>query len=126
MSEKTKKEWADLEKQTQHPRQVGGSGTIPRGQDFENDHIASSAWIQAVSFHGVWSLLPTPLSKLWLQLFPGRGEASHPSLLKLSSLLGLPRWLSGKEPTCQAGDSGSLDQEDPLEEEMATHSSILA
>ena len=36
-------------------------------------------------------------------------------------------WLSGKESTCNAGDSvGSLDLEDPLEEGMATHASILA
>ena len=38
----------------------------------------------------------------------------------------------GSESTCNAGDlasipgSQSLDWEDPLEEEMATHSSILA
>ena len=33
----------------------------------------------------------------------------------------------GKEFTCNAGDTGSiLGQEDPLEEEMTTHSSILA
>ena len=42
----------------------------------------------------------------------------------------LHRWLSGKESACSAGDAGdmvwSLGQEDPLEEEMATHSSILA
>ena len=36
-----------------------------------------------------------------------------------------------KESTCQAGDKGDapvrpLGWEDPLEEEMATHSSILA
>ena len=37
--------------------------------------------------------------------------------------LGLPWWLSGKESACNAGDLG---QEDPLEKEMATHSSILA
>ena len=36
---------------------------------------------------------------------------------------GLPWWLSGKESACNAGDLG---QEDPLEEEMATYSSILA
>ena len=36
--------------------------------------------------------------------------------------MGLPWWLSGKESTCNA----SLSQEDPLEKEMATHSSILA
>ena len=41
---------------------------------------------------------------------------------------GLPRWLASKESTCNAGDTGvqSLDQEDPLEEEVATPSSILA
>ena len=42
----------------------------------------------------------------------------------------LPQWLRGKESTCNAratGDVGSsLGQEDPLEEGMATHSSILA
>ena len=41
----------------------------------------------------------------------------------------LPQWLSSKESTFSARDAGdwvgSLDQ-DPLEEEMATHSSILA
>ena len=41
--------------------------------------------------------------------------------------VGLPRWLKGKEPVCQAGDVGSIPcQEEPLEEEMAAHSSILA
>ena len=46
---------------------------------------------------------------------------------------GLPWWLSGKESCFNAGDAGlipgpgrSLGQEDPLEEDMATHSSILA
>ena len=39
----------------------------------------------------------------------------------------LPWWLNGKEYSCQAGDVGSIPgQEDPLEKEMATHSSILA
>ena len=31
----------------------------------------------------------------------------------------------GKEPTCNAGDLGSIPESDPLEKEMATHSSIL-
>ena len=40
---------------------------------------------------------------------------------------GLPRSLSGKESICSAEDADSiLGQEDPLEPEMATHSSILA
>ena len=42
----------------------------------------------------------------------------------------LPRWFSSKESACTAGDTEtqfqSLGQEDPLEEKMATHSSILA
>ena len=42
----------------------------------------------------------------------------------------LPRWLSGKESTCQCRrhrrQVQSLGQEDPLGEEMATHSSIFA
>ena len=42
----------------------------------------------------------------------------------------LPWWCSGKESTCQCGRhrrcSPPLGQEDPLEEEMAMHSSILA
>ena len=40
---------------------------------------------------------------------------------------GLPRWLSGKELPANAGDAGSIPGwEDPLEEETATHSSVLA
>ena len=37
-------------------------------------------------------------------------------------------WLSGKESTCQCSRRGfeSLGQDDPLKEEMATHSSIYA
>ena len=39
----------------------------------------------------------------------------------------LPRWLSSKNPPANAGDMvQSLGREDPLEEEMATHSCILA
>ena len=37
--------------------------------------------------------------------------------------LGLPWWLRGKESACNAEDLG---QEDPLEEEVATHFSVLA
>ena len=44
--------------------------------------------------------------------------------------VGLPWWLSDKESACSAGASGDLGLipglEDPLEESMATHSSILA
>ena len=43
---------------------------------------------------------------------------------------GLPRWLSGKEPTCQCRRREtplqSLGWEVPLEKEMVTHLSILA
>ena len=46
------------------------------------------------------------------------------------SVLGFPGGSSGEERACNAGDSGepglSLGWDDPLEEEMATHTSILA
>ena len=44
-----------------------------------------------------------------------------------TALLGFPGGSAGKETACNAGDMGSiLSGEDSLEEEMATHSSILA
>ena len=45
---------------------------------------------------------------------------------KISTCQSFPRWLSGKESTCQCRDSADVGWEDPLEEEMATHTSILA
>ena len=42
-------------------------------------------------------------------------------------LNGLPHWLSGKEPACNAEEPSSIPGwEDLLEEGIATHSSILA
>ena len=41
-------------------------------------------------------------------------------------LTGFPDGSAGKESACDAEDTRSLGQEDPLEEEMATHSYILA
>ena len=38
----------------------------------------------------------------------------------------LPRRLNGKESAANAGDTGDLGWEDPLEKGMPTHSSILA
>ena len=41
--------------------------------------------------------------------------------------MGFPGGSDSKEPACSAGDQvRSLGREDPLEEEMATHSGILA
>ena len=41
--------------------------------------------------------------------------------------LGFPSGSDGKESACNAGDANSIPGwEDPLEEEMATHPSILA
>ena len=51
------------------------------------------------------------------------------NLKKNRYMYGLPRWRSGKETTCQGRRHKtlfwSLGWEDALEEEMATHSSIL-
>ena len=50
----------------------------------------------------------------------------HSQIYNGSFLRRLPWWLSGKESARNAGDLGSSpDREDPLEKEMATHSSVL-
>ena len=42
-------------------------------------------------------------------------------------IIGLPKWLSSKESACNAGDVGSIPGwGNPLEKEIATHSSSLA
>ena len=60
-------------------------------------------------------------------------EAQEPNtagMLELSDQefkTGFPGGSDSKESTCNAGDLGSIpESKDPLEEEMATHSSILA
>ena len=55
------------------------------------------------------------------------GIADIENIRMIKPSLGFPSWLSGKEPSSNAGDAiGSLGQEDPLEEGIATHSSVLA
>ena len=44
----------------------------------------------------------------------------------LMYMMGFPGGSVGKESACNVRWAGSLGQEDPLEEEMATHSSVLA
>ena len=59
----------------------------------------------------------------------GRKESDRTQQLNnsLKKLTGLPRWRRAKNSPANAGDPGwILGWEDPLEEEMATHSSILA
>ena len=50
--------------------------------------------------------------------------ASNKHILRCS--MGFTQWLIGRESTCQGRRLGFLSQEDSLEKEMATHSSILA
>ena len=58
---------------------------------------------------------------------PSLGVCLVPFIIFSRHSLGLPRWLSDKESTCQCKETWlwSLDQEDPQEEGMTTHSSIL-
>ena len=50
-----------------------------------------------------------------------------PFPLALKTLQGFPGGSEGKESTCSVGDLGLIPVwEDPLEEDMATHSSIFA
>ena len=56
-------------------------------------------------------------------MIPGSGRFPLPTPV----FLGFPGGSDGKESACHEGDMGSiLGWEDPLEEGMATHSSILA
>ena len=60
---------------------------------------------------------------IWIIFFP--------FMFQISNILGFPGGASGKEPTCQCRrcwemQVPSLGWEDPLEEGMATHSTILA
>ena len=67
---------------------------------------------------------------LWSPLGPGFGIGGTTVLLlftNASFLWGFPGGSDGKESTCNAGDPvRPVDQENPLEKEMTTHSSILA
>ena len=59
---------------------------------------------------------------------PGAKQLTLPGNRTLGTALMALRLLPGDTPAKggNAGDVGLLSQEDPLEEEMATHSSILA
>ena len=62
--------------------------------------------------------LPTPTASIAITASSFKHNKRH---------IGLPRWLSGKDSACNEGTwVQSLGQEDPLEEGMATHSSVLA
>ena len=61
-------------------------------------------------------------SEMWSE--PSSPTAFWPHLCYI---LGLPKWLSGKESACNAGDAGLIPGVGkPPEGEMATHSCILA
>ena len=62
----------------------------------------------------------------WRLQFMGLQRVGHDCLTELNCV---PLGSAGKESTCNAGNTGDVDSipdwEDPLEKEMATHSSIL-
>ena len=56
-----------------------------------------------------------------------KGRETRNQIANICWIMGFPCSSVGKESACNAGDSGLiLGWEDPLEKEMATHSSILA
>ena len=65
------------------------------------------------------SLDPTVSTAIHIPSFPGLGDSSFSSW-------GFPGGLDGNLPARQETQVRSLGQEDPLQEEMTTHSSILA
>ena len=56
---------------------------------------------------------------------PWRKQPAQNPLGDILGSTGLPRWLSSQESACQYPRRGFDSWEDPLEKEMATHSSIL-
>ena len=65
---------------------------------------------------------PRPQFDSWVRKFPWRRDR-----LPTPVFLDFPHGSDGKEPACNEGDLGLIPGwEDPLEEGMATHSSILA
>ena len=90
---------------------------------------------------GITDLMDMSLSKLrklvmdreaWCAVIHGitKSRTRLSGWIELNYVHRLAWWPSGKESTCTSGDAEtwvqSLDQEDPLEEGMATHSGILA
>ena len=64
-----------------------------------------------------------------MQFFSSVDNRESPLIFAVSKMVfGLPWWLRGKESACQCRRCGFkfLGWEDPLENEMAAHSSILA
>ena len=65
--------------------------------------------------------------KQWRTEKPGVLQLSQPRLSDWTiQKIGLLRWLTGKEAACQCRRLEKIGWEDPLEKEMAFHSSILA
>ena len=74
------------------------------------------------------NLIPQIKDKEDAQEMPCTSSDPVPGNLDLdysASPWGFASGLDSKESACNAGDPGSLGQEDPLEKEMATHSNIL-
>ena len=94
---------------------VSGLPGIPGSSS--SDHLkVSLVFARTYScYHNASLPLPSPA----VSIYCGSSSSNH---------LWLPRWLSGKELACQCRRTKvrSLGQEDPLEEEMATHCRILA
>ena len=89
-------------------------------------------WVAIGSSRGFSSPAdPTCVSCVNLHLLPRLADSLLAYLLGALSQAclgqGLPWWLSGKESPCSAGDASLIPgQEDPMEEDMATHFSIFA
>ena len=64
----------------------------------------------------------------WQAIVHGVTRVGHDRVINTINISGLPEWLTGKESACQCRRRRvpSMGREDPLEKEMATHSSILA
>ena len=93
---------------------------FPTTYDKSKIHSLVSPFPQSQHHYGPKSSVQVEFVLQW----PKKARSRDNSLEKWegpTQSTGLPRWLSGKESTCQVGDAVRfLSWEDPLEKEMAT------
>ena len=97
-------------------------GDSERQREIQNRWKMLAGSMQGTSIINKWGKVIQEMETVWRVWMP-----IVQILIRIRAEKGLPRWHSGKESACKAGDVGSIPGlEGHLEEDMATHSSILA